>query len=175
MTKPKFKIGDRLFYKGHLHCVVMDIIQEKLSFTYVINMSINKKNKIVDEWDLFETKEKIFGKRTRKKQVSDKVKLFGEVDILREIEELKGLIIDLTHMVLKKNILEVERKLINPIKPIQVHSAENTINSLKVGQKKTFQNYSKEKIQEVLTSTINNKKKFSVINIGKKTQVYRYE
>jgi hypothetical protein len=34
MTKPKFKIGDRLFYKGHLHCVIMDIIQESNKALY---------------------------------------------------------------------------------------------------------------------------------------------
>ena len=190
MTKPKFKIGDRLFYKGHLHCVIMDIIQENLSFTYEVNMTLNKKNKIVDEWELFENKQQAHFANTSKKRNNkpelvvepmlfdseeEAVEYYSKRDklnlIMLEVKDLKKMIANLTEIVLKQN-QDVETKT---QKPIRNNFLENTINDLKVGQKKTFFNYSIEKIQEILTSPINNKKSFNVIKFGKKCQVYRYE
>ena len=190
MTKPKFKIGDRLFYKGHLHCVVMDIIQENLSYTYEINMTLNKKNKIVDEWELFVNKQQAHFADTTKKinnkpelvvepmlfnSEEEAVEYYSKRDklnlIMLEVKDLKKMIANLTEIVLKQN-QDVETKT---QKPIRNNFLENTINDLKVGQKKTFFNYSTEKIQEILTSPINNKKSFNVINFGKKSQVYRYQ
>jgi hypothetical protein len=186
MTKPKFKIGDRLFYKGHLHCVIMDIIQENLSFTYEVNMSLNKKNKIVDEWELFENKQQAnFGQTSKKNKfsfpplpITFPTKDWGAIQqaddfsiYVKEVIELKKMISDLTKIVLKQN-QDVETKT---QKPIRNNFLENTINDLKVGQKKTFFNYSIEKIKEILNSPINNKKSFNVIKFGKKCQVYRYE
>ena len=195
MTKPKFKIGDRLFYKGHLHCVVMDIIQENLSYTYEINMTLNKKNKIVDEWELFVNKQQAHFADTTKK-INNKPELVVEpmlfnseeeaVEYYRkrdekniyisEVKELKKMIADLTKIVLKQNQNKERFSLVETKTQKLIRNIlENTINDLKVGQKKTFFNYNIEKIQEILTSPINNKKSFNVIKFGKKCQVYRYE
>jgi hypothetical protein len=190
MTKPKFKIGDRLFYKGHLHCVIMDIIQENLSFTYEINMTLNKKNKIVDEWELFENKQQAhFADTTKKRNIKpelvvepmlfdseeEAVEYYSKRDkinlIIEEVKQLKTMIANLTEIVMKQN-QDVETK---GEKSKRRSHLEDSINNLKVGQKKTFFNYSTEKIHEVLTSPINDKKSFNVINFGKKSQVYRYQ
>jgi hypothetical protein len=208
MGNPKFKIGDRLFYKGHIHCTIMDIIQENLSFTYEVNMSLNNKNKIVDEWELFEKKQNVFvdvetGLKKEVKQV-DKVekkrgrpkknkfsspplpitfpnKDWGAIQqaeanefsiYVKEVIELKKMIANLTELVLKQN------KNVSKTKGEQSKRRshlEDRINALKVGQKRTFFNYSMEKIQEVLTSPINNRNSFNVINFGKKSQIYRFK
>jgi len=222
MNNPKFKIGDRLFYKGHIHCTIMDIIQENLSFVYEVNMSLNNKNKIVDEWELFEKKQNVFvdvetGLKKQVKEIDKVKKKVGRpkknvtilpkshnekpivlehsyyttkpksiefIDIeeleeyeklsflIKEVENLKKMIANLTELVLKQN------KNVSKTKGEQSKRRshlEDRINALKVGQKRTFFNYSMEKIQEVLTSPINNRKSFNVINFGKKSQIYRYE
>jgi hypothetical protein len=190
MNKAKFKIGDRLFYKGHLHCVVMDIIQENLSFTYEVNMTLNKKNKIVDEWELFENKQQAHfadttKKRNNKPELIPEPMLFNSEEeaveyyskrdklnlIMLEVKDLKKMIANLTEIVLKQN-QDVETKC---EKSKRKSHLEDSINNLKVGQKRTFFNYSAEKIQEVLTSPTNDKKSFHVTKFGTKSQVYRYE
>jgi hypothetical protein len=90
---------------------------------------------------------------------------------VREVKELKEMIANLTEIVLKQN-QDVETK---GEKSKRRSHLEDSINALKVGQKRTFFNYSAEKIQEVLTSPINNKKSFHVTKFGTKSQVYRYE
>jgi hypothetical protein len=193
MGNPKFKIGDRLFYKGHLHCVVMDIIQENLSFTYEVNMSLNKKNKIVDEWELFENKQQAnFGQTSKKNNKpefvpepmlfdseEEAVEFYSKRDklnlIMLEVKDLKKMIANLTEIVMKQN-QDVE-KTIEVKEPIVKDVLQNIIDNLRVGQKKTFNGYAFNKIKTCLRKSEPSGKDFHVIEKRKgnkiQVQVYR--
>ena len=115
MGNPKFKIGDRLFYKGHIHCTIMDIIQENLSFVYEVNMSLNNKNKIVDEWELFEKKQNVFvdvetGLKKQVKEIDKVKKKVGRpkknVTILPKSHDEKPIVLEHSYYTTKPKSIE---------------------------------------------------------------------
>ena len=110
-----FKIGDRLFYKGHIHCTIMDIIQENLSFVYEVNMSLNNKNKIVDEWELFEKKQNVFvdvetGLKKQVKEIDKVKKKVGRpkknVTILPKSHDEKPIVLEHSYYTTKPKSIE---------------------------------------------------------------------
>jgi hypothetical protein len=183
MNKPKFEIGQKLFYKGHLHCTIMDIIQENFIFTYEINMTLNNRNKIVDEWDLFENKEKArFKNEPKIKQpkfvpYSPSDEFLEQKTLKKEIKELKDLIERLIDYVVE---IRFEKQIYKsrPIQPIVKNVLKETIDNLKVGQKRTLnRTYTLDKINDCINRFISKDKVFHIIELSKGSgtyvQVYR--
>lgn len=194
MTTPKFKIGQKLFYKGHLHCTIMDIVQENFVFTYEINMTLNNRNKIVDEWDLFENKEKArFKNEPKIKQPkfvpyspSDEAKETFFVqktlnNVVKEINELKNMVEQLTEFIVDNtnlNKIDKSRPIQTIKEPIVKNVLKETIDNLKVGQKRTLvKSYTLNKVHDCINKFISKNKVFHIIELSKNSgtyvQVYR--
>lgn len=193
MTTPKFKIGQKLFYKGHLHCTIMDIIQENFVFTYEINMTLNNRNKIVDEWDLFENKEKArFKNEPKIKQPKNPFGFTDEaLEIYKDKKMLHNLIIEfreLKQMIEKLNSLvtymssenKIDKSIEKFQEPIVKKTLQEIIDKLKVGQKKTFINsHPFSSIKKCVEKCEYEGKEFHIIDISKGLskkviQVYRF-
>lgn len=188
MTTPKFKIGQKVYLKGHLHCTIMDIIQENFVFTYEVNMTLNNRNKVVDEWDLFENKEQARFKdepKIKKPQFvpyspSDEFLEQKTLNnVVQEINELKKMVEKLTILV---TYISAENKIDKSIskveKPIVKNVLQTTIDNLKVGQKKTFgKSYTLDKVNDCINGLISKDKVFHIIALsrgsGTYVQVYR--
>ena len=191
MTTPKFKIGQKLFFKGHLHCTIMDIIQENFVFTYEINMTLNNRNKVVDEWDLFENKEKArFKNESKIKQPKNPIGFTDEAlkiyqdkkmlhNLLEEFRELKQTIEKLTILVtFMSSENKIDKSNTKVQEPFVKNVLQTTIDNLNVGQKKTFFNYTLNKVNECVQQSKYQDRDYHVVEIpkglGKKAiQVYR--
>ena len=191
MTTPKFKIGQKIFYKGHLHCTIMDIIQENFVFTYEVNMTLNNRNKVVDEWDLSEKKEKARFKNEPKVEKEkdrfvawhpnqDNFEKQKTLDLVsKEINELKQMVVKLTMLVTNiANENKIDKSNTKIQEPIVKNVLQTTIDNLNVGQKKTFFNYTLNKVNECIQQSKYQDRDYHVVEIpkrlGKKAiQVYR--
>ena len=180
MTTPKFKIGQKLFFKGHLHCTIMDIIQENFVFTYEINMTLNNRNKVVDEWDLFENKEKArFKNESKIKQPKNHIGFTDEAlkiyqdkkmlhNLLEEFRELKQTIEKLTILVtFMSSENKIDKSNTKVQEPFVKNVLQTTIDNLNVGQKKTFFNYTLNKVNECVQQSKYQDRDYHVVEIPK--------